>query len=130
MLPSSNPIGTSNSQYSTMFSRPVRTREGASYRSTAGRASGAVLDRLQAYRDAGIPVLHWFSGPRRDLECAIELGCWFSVGPAMLRSRTGRALAALMPRDRVLTESDGPFAQEGRDAPDAVAGRPGGSNPR
>ncbi|MYD14972.1 MAG: TatD family deoxyribonuclease [Gemmatimonadetes bacterium] len=76
------------------------------------RATAAVLGRLQAYRDAGIPVLHWFSGSRRDLECAIDLGCWFSVGPAMLRSRNGRFLAALMPRDRVLTESDGPFAQD------------------
>ena len=76
------------------------------------RASAAVLDRLQAHHNAGVPVLHWFSGSRGDLKCAIDLGCWFSVGPAMLRSKNGRALAALMPRDRVLTESDGPFAQE------------------
>ena len=76
------------------------------------RASAAVLDRLQAHRNAGVPVLHWFSGSRGDLKCAIDLGCWFSVGPAMLRSKNGRALAALMPRDRVVTESDGPFAQE------------------
>lgn len=76
------------------------------------RASAAVLDLLRAYPNAGLPVLHWFSGSRRDLECAIDFGCWFSVGPAMLRSRSGRSLAALMPRNRILTESDGPFAQE------------------
>ena len=76
------------------------------------RASAAVLSRLHAYDEAGIPVLHWFSGSRRDLERAIDLGCWFSVGPAMLRSKKGRSLAALMPRDRILTESDGPFAQQ------------------
>jgi TatD DNase family protein len=29
----------------------------------------------------------------------------------MLASKKGRALAARMPRERVLTESDGPFAQ-------------------
>jgi TatD DNase family protein len=29
----------------------------------------------------------------------------------MLASTKGRALAAAMPRDRVLTETDGPFAQ-------------------
>jgi TatD DNase family protein len=29
----------------------------------------------------------------------------------MLASENGRALASRMPRDRVLTESDGPFAQ-------------------
>jgi TatD DNase family protein len=75
------------------------------------RASGAVLDMLGAHRSAGVAVLHWFSGSQRDLERAIALGCWFSVGPAMLRSDRGRALASLMPRDRVLTESDGPFAK-------------------
>jgi TatD DNase family protein len=75
------------------------------------RASGAVLDYLEKCSEAGTPVLHWFSGSLRDLERAINLGCWFSIGPAMLASEKGRALAARMPRERVLTESDGPFAQ-------------------
>ena len=75
------------------------------------RASGAVLDYLEKFSEAGTPVLHWFSGSFRDLDRAINLGCWFSIGPAMLASEKGRALAARMPRERVLTESDGPFAQ-------------------
>jgi TatD DNase family protein len=74
-------------------------------------ASAAVLDYLEKFSEAGTPVLHWFSGSFRDLERAINLGCWFSIGPAMLASKKGRALAARMPRERVLTESDGPFAQ-------------------
>jgi TatD DNase family protein len=75
------------------------------------RASSAVLDRVAAFPGAGTFVLHWFSGSARDLDRAARLGCWFSVGPAMLRGERGRALAARMPRERVLTESDGPFAQ-------------------
>jgi TatD DNase family protein len=75
------------------------------------RASRAVLDGLEANRAAGIPVLHWFNGSLKDLDRAVALGCWFSVGPAMLRSERGRSLASRMPRERVLTESDGPFAQ-------------------
>jgi len=75
------------------------------------RAVCEVLDSLARHPEAGTPILHWFSGSRRDLDRAIAMGCWFSVGPAMLRSERGRALAVLMPRDRVLTESDGPFAQ-------------------
>lgn len=75
------------------------------------RSSGAVLDYLEKNPQAGTAVLHWFSGPRRDLDRAIALGCWFSVGPAMLASENGRDLAARMPSERVLTESDGPFAQ-------------------
>jgi TatD DNase family protein len=75
------------------------------------RASSAVLDRVRGFSDAGTFILHWFSGSARDLESAIKLGCWFGVGPAMLKSERGRALVARMPPDRVLTESDGPFAQ-------------------
>lgn len=78
------------------------------------RASEAVLEYLEKYRGAGTPVLHWFSGSFRELDRAIKIGCWFSVGPAMLASEKGRALAARMPRERVLTESDGPFARLNR----------------
>ena len=75
------------------------------------RASKAVIDQLEGCPDAGTPVLHWFSGSLRDLDRAVDLGCWFSVGPAMLRTEKGRDLTARMPRERMLTESDGPFAQ-------------------
>ncbi len=79
------------------------------------RAATQVLDGLTAFSDAGIPVLHWFSGTQREIKRAVEIGCWFSVGPAMLNGDKGRRLVQQMPRDRVLTESDGPFVQiEGR----------------
>jgi TatD DNase family protein len=74
------------------------------------RAATAVLDVLGRHPDAGIPVLHWFTGSKAELERAAEMGCWFSVGPALLLSRRGRELVGAMPRDRVLTETDGPFA--------------------
>lgn len=76
-------------------------------------AATAVMDMLVDHPNAGIPVLHWFSGQPKELLRAIELGCWFSVGPAMLRSKRGQTLSALMPRDRILTETDGPFATIG-----------------
>jgi TatD DNase family protein len=75
------------------------------------RASRAVLERIEKFQDAGAFVLHWFSGSFADVDVAARLGCWFSVGPAMLAGDRGKALVARMPRDRVLTESDGPFAQ-------------------
>lgn len=78
-------------------------------------AAAAVLDGLQR-QPAGVPILHWFSGTMSELARAENLGCWFSVGPAMLRSRKGRELAALMPIDRMLTETDAPFGRNG-DAP-------------
>ena len=74
-------------------------------------AASLVLDQLEVHLKAGLPVLHWFSGTLKELQRAVEIGCWFSVGPAMLRGAKGRRLASSMPMDRVLTETDGPLAR-------------------
>jgi TatD DNase family protein len=70
-----------------------------------------VLAELSLHPKFGTAVLHWFSGTASELKAAEAQGCWFSVGPAMFNSSSGRALAAKLPRDRVIPESDGPFAQ-------------------
>ncbi len=75
-------------------------------------ATSAVIATLRKHQCARSAVLHWFSGTHRELADADALGCWFSVGPAMLRSEKGRRLVERMPRDRVLTETDGPFARD------------------
>lgn len=75
------------------------------------RAATPVLNTLDGFESVRFPILHWFSGSRAELERAINRGCWFSVGPAMLAGAKGRALVAAMPRNRVLLETDGPFAQ-------------------
>lgn len=72
-------------------------------------AAADVLDALERHPGYGVAILHWFSGTQRELSRAVEMGCWFSVGSAMLRSQKGRMLTARMPRHRVLTETDGPF---------------------
>lgn len=58
-------------------------------------------------------ILHWFSGTNKELDRAINSGYHFSVNGAMTRSARGRALILRMPRDRVLTETDGPFVKDG-----------------
>lgn len=70
-----------------------------------------VLNVLAEYPDFGTAILHWFSGSQTDLREAAAQGCWFSVGPAMFSSANARALIKNMPMDRVIAESDGPFAQ-------------------
>jgi len=75
-------------------------------------AAGRVLMLLRENNKVSIPVLHWFSGTQVELRRAIELGCWFSVGPAMLTGAKGLRLVAEMPPDRILSETDGPFAQK------------------
>ncbi len=57
----------------------------------------------------GVVVLHWFSGSPAIAREAIAGGMYFSVNPSMLGSKAGTAIISVLPRDRVLTETDGPF---------------------
>ena len=75
---------------------------------TRGSAN-AVLDELEGMK--GVPILHWFTGTKKELRRAIDMGCWFSIGPSMLHTKKGIDLVSIMPKDRVLTETDGPFAR-------------------
>lgn len=75
------------------------------------KAESEVLNCLEAAPNSGIPILHWYSGSVAELRRAIALGCWFSVGPSMARTQKGAALIRHMPKDRILTETDGPFLE-------------------
>ncbi len=71
-----------------------------------------VLTILLKHPGYGTAVLHWFTGTVAEMEAAYKMGCWFSVGPAAFSSEAGSAMAARLPRERVVPESDGPFAEE------------------
>ena len=76
-------------------------------------AAGRVLHHIERHCRASVPVLHWFSGTIEETRRAVAMGCWFSVGPAMLRGAKGRRILDELPIDRVLPETDGPFAMNG-----------------
>lgn len=80
------------------------------------QAAKEVLAELERHRGFGTAVLHWFTGSAAELRMAHERGCWFSIGPAAFATANGRSVASKLPRDRVVPESDGPFAK--------VAGKP------
>ena len=71
-------------------------------------SADAVLDELSQVND-NLPILHWFSGTKQQLKRAIEMGCYFSVGPAMLSCKKGCELVQFMPIEKILVETDGPF---------------------
>lgn len=79
-------------------------------------AASRVLDLVELHCRESTPVLHWFSGTIKEARRAAALGCWFSVGPAMLRVAKGLAILREIPIDRILPETDGPFAKD-RSAP-------------
>ena len=73
---------------------------------------GAEQATLNALNEAGIKnaIFHWYSGSIRVLELAIQSGFYFSINPSMCRSKKGKEIISRIPFDRILTESDGPFA--------------------
>jgi TatD DNase family protein len=69
------------------------------------RATKPVLEILGRHKPRGV-VLHWWLGDEGETTRAIELGAFFSVNTA----QTLRWPALhLVPRDRLLTETDHPF---------------------
>lgn len=74
------------------------------------RSVNAVLDILEqtGAAQACIPIIHWFSGSSDELQRAIKLGCWFSVGEMSLKTKRGREYAKVYPKDKLLTETDLP----------------------
>ena len=82
----------------------------------AVRSATKVLDILERHGACkqNACILHWFSGNSQELSRAIRLGCHFSVNPAMLATKRGRAYARQIPLDRLLLETDLP--EEGADA--------------
>jgi TatD DNase family protein len=76
------------------------------------QAESAVLELLrQEYPHPA--VFHWYSGTLKTIDGAIEDGHYFSINPAMIRGIKGRDAIARIPRERILTESDGPFINIG-----------------
>lgn len=73
------------------------------------RAAKPVLNYLEKESASNTAILHWFSGTHREVKRASGIGCWFSVNPSMLAGQKGKELLKLMPRDRILLETDGPF---------------------
>lgn len=62
----------------------------------------------------GTAILHYFSGLKGEVDIAAARGFFFSINPAMVRSKSGRDLIARMNPDFVLTETDGPFVKLGK----------------
>ena len=54
-------------------------------------------------------ILHWFSGDSNLLDRAVKMGCYFSVNGNMLKSRKIERMLEIVPKNRILLETDSPF---------------------
>ncbi|OUO27037.1 Qat anti-phage system TatD family nuclease QatD [Eubacterium sp. An3] len=76
------------------------------------KSANAVIEILKTYKrqNSNKYIFHWFTGSMSQLEKAIELGCYFSINPRMLKTKSGIEVIKTVPIDRVLLETDAPFA--------------------
>ncbi|MFJ3405392.1 TatD family hydrolase [Promicromonospora sp. NPDC090134] len=76
-------------------------------------APGRVLEALEARPISGA-VLHWWRGDESQTRRAVELGCWFSINAAGTKYPSA---VALIPLERILTETDHPSGDRASPAP-------------
>ncbi|MBB5891870.1 TatD family hydrolase [Kutzneria kofuensis] len=75
---------------------------------------GAEPETITRLAQAHVPaILHWYTGPLSAVDDALAAGLWFSINPAMIRSKKAVPLLQRLPPQRVLLETDGPFARSG-----------------
>jgi TatD DNase family protein len=66
-----------------------------------------IFSILPSYSIKGV-LLHWFSGSKKQLQQAMDLGCYVSYGPALVYAEDKQVLLSLTSHDKILVETDGP----------------------
>lgn len=99
-----------------VFARALVTSQRHGGRIVSVHSRRAVPDTISLIRDHSSPddvvcILHWFSGSAAEAKRAADIGCYFSINPAMLNADRSRALIQRLPRDRILAETDSPFTK-------------------
>jgi TatD DNase family protein len=72
------------------------------------RAEQEIL-KLLIEKQTTAGIFHWYSGPLGLIDKIGQAGFFFSVNPMMTRSPNGKKIIARIPREKVLSETDGPF---------------------
>jgi TatD DNase family protein len=93
--------------FESVLAHPKITRKVLTVHSRGAEADAiTLLERAKAKA-----ILHWYSGPERLIERALSAGLYFSINQRMLMTRNGRRLIAALPSERLLTETDAPYAR-------------------
>jgi len=59
-------------------------------------------------------ILHWYSDNKTTLKQAIENGYYFSINYSMVKSISGKELISMIPKDKLLLETDAPFIKNNK----------------
>lgn len=75
------------------------------------KAEKEVLDLL-IKNNIKSAIFHWYSGGLNLIDNIAEAGYFFSINPAMIKSASGKKIISKIPKQLILTETDGPFIIE------------------
>ena len=76
------------------------------------KAEKEVFELLQHYKIQNA-IFHWYSGGLNLIKIISDAGYYFSVNPAMINSMSGQKIISKIPKENILTETDGPFIYKG-----------------
>ncbi len=76
------------------------------------KAESQVFQLLEEY-NVKYAIFHWYTGPVKLINEIINSGYYFSINPSMVQSKNGKKIINSIPKESVLTESDGPFIKMG-----------------
>ena len=71
-------------------------------------AEKKVLEMLRKYKIQNA-IFHWYSGGLKLIDEIVDSGYFFSFNTAMVKSEKGKKIIARVPKEKMLTETDGPF---------------------
>jgi TatD DNase family protein len=71
------------------------------------RTLDEIFQIIPSYKISGF-LLHWFDGSKKQLDKAMDLGCFVSYGPATVYSEDKQVLVSNTEKDKLLVETDGP----------------------
>lgn len=78
------------------------------------RAVDELLDILENMTQ-GHALLHWLSATEEQIQRALQNPqIFFSINPAMTKSRQAKTWLKVLPKERVLCETDGPYIKMGQ----------------
>ena len=77
------------------------------------KAEKEVMEIIQNYKCK--KILHCFSGKLKLVKQALEIGCYFSIPTNIVRSEHFQKMVEILPKDKILTETDTPYLSPHKD---------------
>ena len=106
---SSEGIGTKEIQLKTFCRILSLLKRQPKILSLHSRKAESVVLNLLIDNEIKYAIFHWYSGSLTLIEKIVAEGYYFSVNPAMIISQSGKEIIKRIPKEKLLTETDGPF---------------------